>query len=39
MSMEYCWECDRLIDLDYDSDHEHFSEEFLKGGKENGKNN
>lgn len=26
MSMEYCHECDNMIDLDYDSEHEHFQE-------------
>ena len=26
MSMEYCKECDRMIDLDYDCEHEHFQE-------------
>ena len=26
MSIEYCHECDRMIDLDYDSEHEHFQE-------------
>ena len=31
MSMEYCEKCDNMIDLDYDSDHEHFIE--LEGGK------
>jgi len=24
MSMEYCEECDLMIDLDWDSEHEHF---------------
>ena len=27
MSMEYCEDCDRMIDLDYDSEHEHFMED------------
>ena len=35
MSMEYCHECDKMIDLDYTEHWEHFSEE-MKGGKENG---
>ena len=26
MSMEYCEECDKMIDLDIDSEHEHFEE-------------
>ena len=26
MSLEYCYDCDNMIDLDYDSDHEHFNE-------------
>ena len=26
VSMEYCGECDRMIDLDIDSEHEHFEE-------------
>ena len=38
MSMEYCEECDRMIDLDWNAEHEHFIEE-LKGGKENGMEN
>ena len=30
MSMVYCDKCDRMIDLDYDSDHECFVEKELK---------
>ena len=26
--MEYCRECDRMIDLDSDAEHEHFDEDF-----------
>ena len=26
MSLEYCEECDKMIDLDTDSEHEHFEE-------------
>lgn len=38
MSMEYCHECDRMIDLDYTEHYEHFSDKWMKGGK-NGKTN
>lgn len=31
MSLEYCPECDKMIDLDFDVEHEHFQE--LKGGE------
>ena len=36
MSMEYCHDCDRMIDLDYDEHYFHFSEKYkeaMKGGK------
>ena len=39
MSMEYCHDCDKMIDLDTDSEHEptlevkEFIKEKLKGGK------
>ena len=36
MGLEYCEDCDRLIDLDYDADHLHFYK--LKGGEDEIKN-
>ena len=30
MSLEYCEECDKMIDLDYDLEHEHFQKEQRK---------
>lgn len=27
MSLEYCDDCDKMIDLDTDSEHEHFEED------------
>ena len=38
MSMEYCPECDEMIDLDFTEHFLHFKDK-MKGGKENGKNN
>jgi len=32
--MEYCNECDRMIDLDYDEHLEHFEEELKQEGGE-----
>ena len=37
MSMEYCHECDNMIDLDYDLEHEHFNTD--EGGKKHGIDN
>ena len=42
MRLEYCEECDKMIDLDYDSEHEHFNQKRVNdlnntGGK-NGNN-
>ncbi|KKL05081.1 hypothetical protein LCGC14_2609600 [marine sediment metagenome] len=34
MSMEYCKECDLMIDLDYNSEHEH-TEDMIERGKLN----
>jgi len=28
MGLEYCNECDRMIDLDYNIDHEHFRDRY-----------
>ena len=38
MSNEYCEDCDRMIDLDWDIEHEHFQKS-MKGGQENNGNN
>lgn len=38
MSLEYCHYCDKMIDLDYNSEHEHFKYE-EKEVKDNGKDN
>ena len=35
--MEYCRECDRMIDTDFDEHYVHFSERYKE--VENGKNN
>ena len=37
MSMEYCPKCDRMIDLDYDCEHEHFQKELKGGNNQDGK--
>ena len=39
MSMEYCRECDRMIDLDNDEHYEHFIDyiQQMKGGRKNEK--
>jgi len=31
MSMQYCDECDKMIDLDYDEHWEHFKERYKNG--------
>ena len=39
MSLVYCRECDKMIDLDVDEHFEHFSDEFwLKRGRQLGTN-
>lgn len=30
MSLEYCHDCDKMIDLDIDCEHEHFREKIEK---------
>ena len=35
MSLEYCHECDKMVDIDYDSDHEHFYPNVLNHYKHN----
>ena len=38
MSLEYCHDCDRMIELDYDLEHEHFNDnedKEVKNGKDN----
>jgi len=37
MSMEYCEECDRMIDLDWNAEHEHFLEKMKGGNNQDGK--
>ena len=46
MSLEYCHDCDNMIDLDWNLEHEHFQQlvmayanhnKIQKGGKENEK--
>lgn len=32
MSLEYCEDCDKMIDLDYDSEHEHFDDDDTNDG-------
>ena len=34
MSLEYCHECDKMIDLDWNAEHEHFIKQ-MKGGGDN----
>ena len=36
MSMEYCHECDKMIDLDYDEHFEHFDTELNNMEVKNG---
>ena len=35
MSLQYCFMCDRMIDLDIDEHFEHFYTEEMKGGGDN----
>ena len=35
MSLEYCHDCEKMIDLDVDEHFYHFQIQKLKGGKEN----
>ena len=35
MSLEYCHECDKMIDLDWNAEHEHFIKQMKGGLKEN----